>query len=97
MDPVKPAGDGFGDLFNSRLEAGIRAVVVLELMRPETADLSEMVLFDHVVVHTADFGGPPWRAARAAPADRGQSSDDAAVSPGRGDRSGGRVGLARVR
>ena len=45
-DPVR--ADDFGDLFNSRLEAGIRAVVVLELLRPETADLSEMVLFDHV-------------------------------------------------
>jgi hypothetical protein len=51
--------DDFGRLFNSKLEAGIRAVVVLEALRPETADLSEMVLFDHVVVHTEDLGGPP--------------------------------------
>jgi hypothetical protein len=58
VDAVRPA-DRFGDLFNSRLEAGIRAVVVLESIRPEAADLSEMVLFDHVVVHTADLGGPP--------------------------------------
>ncbi|MGI9404314.1 MAG: ABC-three component system middle component 2 [Hyphomicrobium sp.] len=57
MDSVSV--DEFGDLFNSRLEAGIRAVVVLESLRPETADLSEMVLFDHVVVHTYDVGGPP--------------------------------------
>ena len=57
MDPVR--ADEFGDLFNSRLEAGIRAVVVLESLRPETADLSEMVLFNHVVVHTSDLGGPP--------------------------------------
>lgn len=49
----------FGGLFNSPLEAGIRAVVVLEHLRPETLDLAEMVLFDHVVVHTADLGGPP--------------------------------------
>src|SRR5829696_7770477 len=49
----------FGELFNSRLEAGIRAVVVLEHLRPEEVDLSEMVLLDHVVVHTADLGGPP--------------------------------------
>lgn len=56
MDSVR--SDEFGDLFNSRLEAGIRAVVVLESLRPETADLSEMVLFDHVVVHTSDLGGP---------------------------------------
>jgi hypothetical protein len=53
------SGSDFGGLFNSRLEAGIRAVVVLEYLRPETLDLAEMVLFDHVVVHTADLGGPP--------------------------------------
>lgn len=57
MDAMNP--DTFGHLFNSRLEAGIRAVVVLEALRPVSADLSEMVLFDHVVVHTADLGGPP--------------------------------------
>ena len=51
--------DTFGRLFNSPLEAGIRAVVVLEHLRPERVDLSEMVLLDHVVVHTADVGGPP--------------------------------------
>jgi hypothetical protein len=45
--------------WNSWLEAGIRAVVLLESLRPETADLSEMVLFDHIVVHTSDLGGPP--------------------------------------
>jgi hypothetical protein len=50
--------DNFGYLFNSRLEAGIRAVVVLEALRPETADLSELVLYDHIVVHAADLGGP---------------------------------------
>jgi len=49
----------FGELFNSPLEAGIRAVVVLEHLRPQKVDLAEMVLFDHIVVHTADLGGPP--------------------------------------
>jgi hypothetical protein len=57
MDSITP--DQFGELFNSKLEAGIRAVVVLESLRPEAADLTDMVLFDHVVVHTADLGGPP--------------------------------------
>jgi hypothetical protein len=56
MDSV--SGD-FGDLFNSPLQAGIRAVIVLEHLRPEKVDLAEMVLFDHGVVHTADLGGPP--------------------------------------
>lgn len=53
------SGSDFPGLFNSPLEAGIRAVVLLEYLRPETLDLSELVLFDHVVVHTADLGGPP--------------------------------------
>ena len=57
MDRV--TADEFGHLFNSRLEAGVRAVVILESLRPEVVDLSDMVLFDHVVVHTADLGGPP--------------------------------------
>lgn len=48
----------FAELYNSPLEAGIRAVVVLEQLWPETADLGEMVLFDHVVVHASDIGGP---------------------------------------
>ncbi|WP_108512455.1 ABC-three component system middle component 2 [Bradyrhizobium algeriense] len=51
--------EDFGHLYNSKLEAGIRAVVVLEELRPEAADLAEMVLLDYVVVHTADLGGPP--------------------------------------
>lgn len=49
---------GFGRLFNSPLEAGIRAVVVLEHVRPAMVDLSTAVLLDHAVVHTADLGGP---------------------------------------
>lgn len=57
MDPLMT--DDFGHLYNSKLEAGIRAVVVLEELRPDTLDLAEVVLFDHVVVHTADLGGPP--------------------------------------
>ena len=47
-----------GALFNSPLEAGIRAVVMLEYLRPHAADLSDLVLFDHIVVHTSDLGGP---------------------------------------
>jgi hypothetical protein len=46
------------DLYHTPLEAGIRAVVVLEQLRPITADLSEVVLYDHVVVHASDIGGP---------------------------------------
>lgn len=56
MDALTPKGS---DLFNSPLEAGIRAVTVLEMVRPLEMDLAEMVLLDHVLVHSADLGGPP--------------------------------------
>ena len=51
-------GTAFGRLFNSPLEVGTRAVVVLEHLRPEVVDLGQMILLDHAVVHAADFGGP---------------------------------------
>lgn len=46
-------------LFNSSLETGVRAAVVLDAIYPRAADLSELTWLDHLVVHTADIGGPP--------------------------------------
>lgn len=46
-------------LFNSTIETGIRAVIVLEAMYPRACGLAEMTYFDHLVVHSADFDGPP--------------------------------------
>jgi len=45
-------------LFNSQLETGIRALVVLNAAHPMMFDLSQLTWFDHLVVHTADIGGP---------------------------------------
>jgi hypothetical protein len=45
-------------LFNSTLETGLRAVVVLNAMHPRAIDLLHMTWFDHLVVHTSDIGGP---------------------------------------
>lgn len=56
MEQVAPSSP---PLFNSALEAGIRAVTLLEAVRPLALDLSEMVILDHVVVHSGDLGGPP--------------------------------------
>jgi len=47
-----------GKLFNSPLEAGLRAVVILERLWPDAVDINDLILFDHIVVHTSDFGGP---------------------------------------
>lgn len=44
-------------LFNSPLETGLRALIVLEAMYPRPCDLMEMTWFDHLVVHTSDFEG----------------------------------------
>lgn len=43
--------------FNSTLETGIRALVVLEAFYPRRCDLLEMTWLDHLVVHTSDLGG----------------------------------------
>jgi hypothetical protein len=40
--------------FNSALETGIRALVLLEAFHPRRCDLIEMTWLDHLVVHTAD-------------------------------------------
>jgi hypothetical protein len=45
-------------LFNSSLETGLRAVVVLDAAFPRSFDLSQLTWLDHLVVHTADIGGP---------------------------------------
>lgn len=43
--------------FNSTLETGIRAVVILNAFYPRQCDLMEMTWFDHLVVHTGDLHG----------------------------------------
>jgi hypothetical protein len=46
-----------GHPFNSTLETGIRALLVLEAFYPRRCDLMEMTWLDHLVVHTADLDG----------------------------------------
>lgn len=52
-------GKSWPELFNSQLETGVRAVVILDALYPRCADLAHMTWFDHLVVHTGDIGGPP--------------------------------------
>ena len=44
--------------FNSPLEAGLRAVTLLAAAYPRAYDLQRMVAYDHILVHTSNFGGP---------------------------------------
>lgn len=45
-------------LFNSPLETGVRAIVVLDAAYPRAFDVTEIAWFDHLIVHTGDIGGP---------------------------------------
>lgn len=46
-------------LFNSPLETGVRAIVVLNAAFPRAFDVTAISWFEHLVVHTGDIGGPP--------------------------------------
>lgn len=46
-------------LFNTPLEAGVRALLVLDAFAPQAFDLATMSLLDYYIVHTSDAGGPP--------------------------------------
>jgi hypothetical protein len=46
-------------LYNSELETGTRAMVILDAAYPRALDLAKLTWFDHLVVHTDDIGGPP--------------------------------------
>lgn len=45
-------------LFNTPLEAGVRALLILDAFAPEAFDLATMSLLDYYIVHTGDAGGP---------------------------------------
>lgn len=51
--PVSPP-----QLFNTPLEAGVRAVLILDAFAPQAFDLATMSLLDYYIVHTGDAGGP---------------------------------------
>jgi hypothetical protein len=46
-------------LFNTPLEAGVRAILILEAFAPQAFDIATMSLLDYYIVHTGDAGGPP--------------------------------------
>jgi hypothetical protein len=46
-------------LFNTPLETSIRLLILLGAAYPRSLSLDRLVMLDHVLVHTSDFGGPP--------------------------------------
>ena len=45
--------------FNSALETGVRTLTILTASFPTAHDLSRLVQYDYLTVHSADAGGPP--------------------------------------
>ncbi|WP_350016219.1 ABC-three component system middle component 2 [Rhodanobacter sp. IGA1.0] len=56
MGPLERHASG-AHPFNSTLETGIRALVVLDALYPRRCDLLEITWLDHLVVHTGDLDG----------------------------------------
>ena len=44
--------------FNSSLESGVRALIILTSIYPQSVDLQRLVDFDYLVVHSGDANGP---------------------------------------
>ncbi|MFF3731095.1 ABC-three component system middle component 2 [Streptomyces sp. NPDC002476] len=44
---------------NSPLEVGVRALALLAESHPEPMDLSQLVMLDYALLHSAEFDGPP--------------------------------------
>ncbi len=45
-------------IFNTPFETGLRSVVILTAAYPASLSLNRLVVFDHLVVHSEDVGGP---------------------------------------
>ena len=50
---------GRGSPFNSPLETGIRTLAILVASYPHAHDVSRLVQYDYLTVHSADADGPP--------------------------------------
>ncbi|KZN46703.1 ABC-three component system middle component 2 [Pseudoalteromonas luteoviolacea] len=45
-------------IFNSALEAGVRAVSFLNTFFPKNLDFEQLIKVDYILVNSSDFGGP---------------------------------------
>jgi hypothetical protein len=45
-------------IFNTPFETGLRSVVILTAAYPDALSVNRLVVFDHLVVHSEDVGGP---------------------------------------
>jgi hypothetical protein len=54
VEPSRPRSR----IVNTPFETGLRSVVLLTAAYPDALGLSRLVIFDHLVVHSEDVGGP---------------------------------------
>ena len=54
VDPKQPVAP-----FNSALETGVRALIILATAYPQNHDVHRLVQYDYLTVHSADADGPP--------------------------------------
>lgn len=45
--------------FNTPVETGVRVLVLLTNTMPAALDINRLMLLDHWLLHSGDFGGPP--------------------------------------
>ncbi len=58
MDPVTKSPSSQVRLYNSPLELGMRALIILR-HHSAMIDLDKLMYLDHLALHTEDIGGPP--------------------------------------
>lgn len=47
------------NLFNTPVESGVRSLIVLEAVKPRSCDVQRMVVYDYLLVHSADVERGP--------------------------------------
>lgn len=45
-------------VFNSDLEAGVRAIIALNAIYPKSVDFESLIKVDFIIINSRDFGGP---------------------------------------
>ena len=45
-------------IFNSPLEVGLRIIFLLNEFYPRTADINRLIIYDYMMIHSSDAGGP---------------------------------------
>lgn len=47
------------EIFNNSIETGLRSLIILEAVSPQSLDLQKLIYFDYLTVHTGDIEDGP--------------------------------------